>query len=435
MTRRIAEQILNPITAIALCLVCVVAKSDDFGNIEDYIAEYQRMAAFDGVVLIAEGDEIVWQMAFGAADYEQDQPMTTAARFRIASLSKQVTQAAIGRLVDDGKLTLESRLADFLPEFPNARKITIRHLLEHTAGIAHTNRLDWMDMSVAMTLDEIVAGLATEDLLFRPGIDSQYSNGGYALLAKVIEVASGTSYGDFVEKELSSKGYPSLGDEAANETIPNMATRYAPGPVYGERVRAQTYVTANRIGGGSLYANAEDVFRFFRDSYAGNLLSTETSLSIFEKPTDGDITITGRSPGALAQVYLDLENDLTVVTLSSNSAWPGTLNNDVVSLYRGETVELLPAARARATAPPHEMRTFAGKFRMQQFGWNVTIEADASGLVFVQDKTRTAFVRTTDENFHLPIYDWLCRFSAYNTEFECRQRSPDSEARFFFERT
>jgi len=434
MTRRIAEQIVIHATAIALCLSCVDAKSDSFGDIEDYIGEYQRMAAFDGVVLIAEGDEIIWQMAFGAASYELDQPMTTAARFRIASLSKQVTQAAIGRLVDAGKLTLQSRLADFLPDFPNARRITIRHLLEHTAGIAHTNRLDWMDMSVAMTLDEIITGLATEDLLFRPGIDSQYSNGGYALLAKVLEVASGTSYGDYVEKAFSLQGYPSLGDEAANESVPNMATRYAPGPVYGERVPAETYITANRIGGGSLYANAEDVFRFFRDSYGGGLLSAETSLSLFEKPADGDITITGRSPGALAQIYLDVENDLTVVTLSSNSAWPASLNDDVVSLYRGQTVKLLPATRARNTLPPHEMRTFAGKFRMQQFGWNVTIEADTSGLVFVQDKTRTAFVRTTDNNFHLPIYDWLCRFSAYNTEFECRQRSPDSEARFFFER-
>jgi len=127
------------------------------------------MAAYDGVVLIAEDDEIVWHEAFGSADYSQSLPMTTNTRFRIASLSKQVTQAAIGRLVDDGKLTLRSRLSDFLPDFPNARRITIKHLLDHTAGIAHTNRLDWMDMSVAMTLDEIVdemrrANEANEDV-------------------------------------------------------------------------------------------------------------------------------------------------------------------------------------------------------------------------------------------------------------------------------
>ena len=434
MTTGIAAKLLTRATAIALCLACVSAKTAGFREIQDYIASYQRMAAFDGVVLIAQGNEIVWQMAFGSADYENARPMSTVTRFRIASLSKQVTQAAIGRLADDGKLTLQSRLADFLPDFPNARRITVRHLLEHTAGIAHTNRLDWMDMSTAMTLDEIVAGLAGEDLQFTPGVDSQYSNGGYALLAKVIEVASGTSYGEFINREFASTGYPSIGDEAAHEAIPDMAKRYAPGPDYGHWVAAQTYITANRIGGGSLHATAEDIFRFFRDSYSGNLLSIDTSREIFEKPADGDITITGRSPGALAQIYLDFENDLTVVTLSSNSAWPGSLNDDVVALYRDEKVELLPARRAENALPPHELRTFAGNFRMQQFGWNVVIEPGSGDLIFIQGDLRTALVRTTDESFHLPIYDWLCRFSAYNTEFECRQRNIKSDARFFFER-
>lgn len=434
MSTSITRSALIRGAALALFLTCSGAQAQNLRQIEEYIGEYQRMAAFDGVVLIAEGDNITWQAAFGSADYERAQPMSTATRFRIASLSKQVTQAAIGRLVDQGKLTLQSRLADYLPDFPNARRITIRQLLDHTAGIAHTNRLEWMDMSTAMTLDEIVAGLAKEKLLFKPGIDSQYSNGGYALLARVIEAASDGSFHDFLEKEFAAGGYPSLGHENANETIPDMAKRYAPGPDYGQRVAAQTYITANRIGGGSLYGTAEDIFRFFRDSYTGRLLSTDTTREIFEKPADGDITITGRSPGALAQIYLDFENDLTVVTLSSNSAWPGSLNDDVVALYRGEKVELLPATRAKNTLPPRELQTFAGNFRMQQFGWDVVIEPGTTDLVFNQGGLSTALVRTTDGRFHLPIYDWLCRFSAYNTEFECRQRSTKSDARFFFER-
>ncbi|MGI9205623.1 MAG: serine hydrolase domain-containing protein [Woeseiaceae bacterium] len=430
----ITRKLLVHAAGALLCLSSLGAQADNYRNIENYLSEYQQMAAFDGVVLIAESGEVVWQKAFGFADYQDERPMGTASRFRIASLSKQVTQAAIGRLADDGKLTLRSRLADFLPDFPNARGITIRQLVEHTAGVAHTNRLDWMEMSNAMTLDEIVTGLASEALLFKPGLDTQYSNGGYALLAKVIEVASGMNYRDFIEQEFASAGYPSIGDEAAKETVPDMATRYAPGPEYGQRIAAQTYVTANRIGGGSLYANAEDIFRFFRDSFTGALLSTETTQNIFARPADGDITITGRSPGALAQIYLDFENDLIVVTLSSNSAWPGSLNDDIVSLYRGENVELLPAMRAENALAPHELNTFAGNFRMQQFGWDVVVEPHNADLIFKQGEISTAFVRTTDNLFHLPIYDWLCQFSAYNTEFECRQRSTKSDARFFFER-
>lgn len=421
----------------ALILALFVTRqtyANAFDDIAAYVAGYQKMAAYDGVILIAEGDEIVWNMAFGSADYSQSLPMTTNTRFRIASLSKQVTQAAIGRLVDDGKLTLQSRLSDFLPDFPNARRITIKHLLDHTAGIAHTNRLDWMDMTVAMTLDEIVEGLAGEELLFKPGIESRYSNGGYALLAKVIEVVSGTRYGTYIDDTFAKKGYPSIGDEAAQEIVPNMAERYAPGPIYGQRVEAGTYVTANRIGGGSLYANAGDVFLFFRDSYNGKLLQAETTAEIFEKPGDGDIQITGRSPGALAQITMNFEDGLTVVTLSSNSAWPASFNSDIVSLYRGEEAKLTPFNVVESTMPADDLQSFSGKYGMKQFGWTVSIEPFNGNLTFVQDGARTAFARTTDNEFHLPVYDWLCRFSAYNTEFVCRQRDPDADIRFLFER-
>lgn len=418
-----------------MCIApATTARSDNFETIEAYVADYERMAAFDGVVLIAEGDNIVWHRAFGSADYSQSLPMTTDTRFRIASLSKQVTQAAIGRLVDEGKLTLQSRLSDFLPDFPNARTMTIKHLLDHTAGIAHTNRLDWMDMSVAMTLDEIIDGLSNEDLLFRPGIDSQYSNGGYALLAKVIEVVSGSSFGDFIEQTFAVGDYPSLGDEATHAIVPNMAQRYAPGAVYGERVEAEVYVTANRIGGGSLYTNAEDLFRFFHDSYNGSLLEAETTAAIFEKPEDGDIQITGRSPGTLAQIYMNFDDDLSVVTLSSNSAWPASLNSDIVSLYRGEVADLTPFTVSETAMPVDELQSFSGEFGMKRFGWTVSIEPLDGSLIFVQNRIRTAFAPTTDNEFHLPIYDWLCRYSAYNTEFECRQRDPDADIRFLFER-
>jgi len=409
------------------------ASADTFADIEAYVNDYVEMAAYDGVVLIAEGDEIVWHKAFGFADYGNSKPMQTDTRFRIASLSKQITQAAIGRLVDDGKLQFQSRLSDFLPDFPDARRITIKHLLDHTAGIAHTNRLDWMSMSVPMSLDEIIERLADEELLFMPGIDSQYSNGGYALLAKVIEIVSGTSYGEFIEETFVDEKYSSIGHEAAFESVSNMAERYAPGPDYGVRVTAETYITANRIGGGSLYANAEDVFRFFRDSHSGKVLEPDATSVLFERPEDGDVQITGRSPGALAQIYMNFDDGLTVVTLSSNSAWPGSFNSDIVALYRGENPDLMPFQLA-PTMSRDDLQSFSGTFGMKQLGWTVNIEPHASSLVFVHGTTRTAFARTTDNEFHLPLYDWLCRYSAYNTEFVCRQRDRDAETRFLFER-
>jgi CubicO group peptidase (beta-lactamase class C family) len=416
-----------------LPLICA-ANDENFRAIEAYVGHYQEMAAFDGVVLIARGDKILWQKAFGLSDYCHGLPMTTGAVFRIASLSKQVTQAAIGRLIDQQKLSLDSTLAEFLPQFPNGSRITVKQLLEHSAGIAHTNRLDWMDMRSAMTLDEIIAGLADEGLLFQPGTDQRYSNGGYAILAKIIEVASGTSYDEFIAAEFTENGFPSLGHESAFEVVPGMAGRYAPGPKYGQRIDAELYVTANRIGGGSIYANAGDVFRFFRASYGGDLLSADTSQELFRPPDDGDTMITGRSPGALAQIYMDFAEDLTVVTLSSNSAWPGSFNPDIVSLYRGEDASLTGFTLDTTPMSDIDASAVVGDFIAQRFGWEISIVQDGGQLVFVQDQVRTAFARTTDGEFHLPIYDWLCRYGDYGMDFECRQRDPDAEIRFRFTR-
>ena len=419
------------------CIACGTSIANGekaIGAINAYVEAYRDMAAFDGVVIIADGGDIVFREAFGKADYIYDRAMAPDGVFRIGSLSKQVTQAAIGRLADRDALALDDTLADFLPDFPRASDITIRQLIDHTSGVAHTNRLTWMDMRLTYTLEEIVDQLGREPLLFEPGSDRQYSNGGYALLAAVVEVASGQAFAEFIDGEFAQQGFPSLGHEEAYAVVPGMVTRYAPGPTYGERVLADTYMSVNRIGGGSLYASPDDVLNFFRASFGGDLLSPEMTAALFEKPGDGDIQITGRSPGALAQVYLDFDDDLAVVTMSSNSAWPGSFNSDIVALYRGEDASLTEFSVNDAPMNDADRASITGDFVADRFGWEWTIVPHGDQFAVRRNELHTAFVRTTDGEFHVPIYDWLCQYSAYGTEFECRQRDPDADIRFRFTR-
>lgn len=406
------------------------ALRERFRAIEDYVRAYHEMAAFDGVVLIAEGDEIVYRKAFGQADYEFGVPMEADARFHIASLSKDITTAAIGRLVDRGLVSLDAALSDYLPEFPNAGKITILQLIEHRSGVPHTNNLAWMDMTEAMTLPEIVARLAEEPLDFAPGEKRRYSNGGYALLAAVIEAASQKSYGAFLREEFA--GYPSIGHKDAYEVVPGLAERYAPGPRYGERARATTYLVANRIGGGSLYANAEDLFRFFRDAYYGDLVSAETRAELFPLP-DGRAQVTGRAPGALAQLSFEPEGEVMLISLSSNSAWPASFNRDLLRLYLGEDVELAHFALAQGDRSGRQRR-IVGDYFNERFDWRISIELTEHGLVFVQDELRTALSPTAADEHHLPVYDWLCALSDNADILTCRQRDPDADIRFVFNR-
>ena len=242
------------------------------------------------------------------------------------------------------------------------------------------------------------------------------------------------SYADFLLQEFAER-YPSIGHEYAYEVVPFMAYRYAPAAKFGERVEATQYLVANRIGGGSVYAAAEDVYRFFRSTFSGEEMHQSIYEVLFSMPQDGDTRITGRSPGALAQVYYDINEDLTVVTLSSNSSWPGSFNSDITALYRGDTVVQTPVIFSDSTLLSlQELAAIPGTFEPERFSWTIKLERDGNHLVYIQDEMRTAFRKTKKGDFYLPIWDWLCSFNDGYQSFVCRQRDPSSESEFVFNR-
>ena len=98
-------------------------------RLDTLAALYEQLGIFNGVVLLAHGGEIVFGKAYGMANYELGVPNKPDSRFRVASLSKPITKIAIGRLEEAGKLSFETRLERFVPEYPHGGGITIQHLL------------------------------------------------------------------------------------------------------------------------------------------------------------------------------------------------------------------------------------------------------------------------------------------------------------------
>ena len=158
---------------------------------------------FMGAVLVARGDKILFKKAYGSANLEWNIPNTTTTRFRIASVTKQFTAAAILLLEERGKLKLEDPIKKYYPEAPAAwDKIALLNLLQHTSGIA--NYTEEPDMGSWMTQPNTPAGLVKrvrdKPLQFEPGAEMRYSNTGYVLLGIAIEKASGMSYAAFLKK-------------------------------------------------------------------------------------------------------------------------------------------------------------------------------------------------------------------------------------------
>src|SRR5437763_9412286 len=161
---------------------CQTATGPTSANqIEAYLQPFVESGNFTGAVFVSRHREIILRKAYGMANYELLVPNSPETRFHIASLSKPFTAAAILQLQEQGRLTLTDHLSRFLPDFPNADKITLDHLLTHTSGIPNVNDLPDYDAFARTphTLPGLVAKFAALPLEFEPGSDYDYSSSNY----------------------------------------------------------------------------------------------------------------------------------------------------------------------------------------------------------------------------------------------------------------
>src|SRR3569833_1060640 len=157
---------------------------------------------FSGVVVVAKDGKPLYKKAFGFADFENHLPNRLDTKFCIGSYSKVFTAAAIMKLQELGKLNISDKLNKYISDFPQADKITIIDLLQHTSGIKREQIDDDEASRKHYTTAEIIDSLKKYPLDFEPGTKQSYSNGGYAVLARIVEIASGKSYAKFLKENI-----------------------------------------------------------------------------------------------------------------------------------------------------------------------------------------------------------------------------------------
>jgi CubicO group peptidase (beta-lactamase class C family) len=177
------------------------AKAEHYGEFFDKLSSRQ---GFNGVVLIAEKNRIVFQKAYGYANLRTREELTNNDIFQLASVSKQFTAAAVMLLKEKGFLSYDEPVSRYMPEFPYP-DITIRHLLTHRAGLPEYRWfLDAVlpDKSMAVSNTDLMRYLQElkPGLNFKSGTRFLYSNTGYAVLAALIERISGIGFDTFMQK-------------------------------------------------------------------------------------------------------------------------------------------------------------------------------------------------------------------------------------------
>jgi CubicO group peptidase (beta-lactamase class C family) len=159
---------------------------------------------FSGALLIAKYGREIFAGAAGLADREHDVANTPDTRFRLGTMARMFTALAVLQLVQSGKIDLHAPLVRYVPDYPNvdvARRVSIHHLLTHSAGLGDAGgpRFNAQRQNL-QTLDDYIRVFGQDSLAFEPGTRSSTSNLGYIVLGKVIEAVSGQSYDEYLRQ-------------------------------------------------------------------------------------------------------------------------------------------------------------------------------------------------------------------------------------------
>ena len=362
--------------------------------VDGYVKPLIALDLFQGVVLIARGERVVLEKGYGFANVELGVRNTPTQVFRIASLSKPFTEVALGRLVEEKKLDLSDPLSRYFPQFPKGDSITLEMLRTHRAGIANLNSIPYDEESGRPnTLDSLVRRIAREPLAFAPGAKRRYSNGGYALLAYVIEKASGRPYEDYLRQSvLDPLGLRDTRHESDPMVVRGRAYGYTVSPEErGALVVAPFQQMATKTGGGSLVSTARDLHRFLRAMYGDNAIRAATWRTLF--PPDSVYGFQGRCPGFNVYMGRDFKHDVDVVVLCNNYAagMVGDVGADFLALARGAAVEP-PRWRADVQIDSLKAAAFAGTYRppagaLPYGDGPVSVRWHRGGLVLYLDTT------------------------------------------------
>ncbi|MGN0589837.1 MAG: serine hydrolase domain-containing protein [Ruminiclostridium sp.] len=257
----------------------------DYTDYAAKVEDYLDRCSYSGSVLVAKGDEIIYAGGFGYADEKTGAICTAKDTFEMGSISKQMTAAAILKLCERGKLSLDDKLEKYFPEFEKGKDIKLRNLLNMQSGLydyiddAHKFfPADFVDEYLrradADNEDEpdferefLLPYLYEAPLKSAPESDFYYCNTDYYLLGLIIEYVSGKSYQDFIKEEI----FVPCGMETANNGFMETTARgyYHNGTTLSMR-------TSTALGCGSVNGSVYDLYDWMRSLYGGRVISEES---------------------------------------------------------------------------------------------------------------------------------------------------------------
>ncbi len=247
---------------------------------DDWISSRKSVGV---AIAIAQGPNVVYASGFGVQRLPSGPPVTAETPFRIGSVTKHFTAAAILRLAEQGRLSLRDRLSKYFPTFPDADNVTLYELLTHTSGIHnYTDALPLAGLTFmrAHTTAQWVDHIARQRPLydFPPGTAWHYTNSGYFLLGAIVERLSGEPLGVYLRDQFFAPlGMSETAIDDGSDTAPGRAVGYAHAP-WSNRwfVRPLPISLTNAGGAGALRSSAMDLVNWMQALMSGHVVDARS---------------------------------------------------------------------------------------------------------------------------------------------------------------
>ncbi|HSF48440.1 MAG TPA: serine hydrolase domain-containing protein, partial [Burkholderiales bacterium] len=281
-------RIMPLVIAIAWLLAAQpsVLAQDKASKIDELMKVYNGYRQFNGAVLVAENGKIIFKKGYGMANMEWNIPVETDTKFRLGSITKQFTSMLILQLVHEGKIKLEGKLTDYLPDYrkDTGDRITIHQLLNHTSGIPSYTGLPNFSQEISRNpynVSDFVKKYASGDLEFEPGTKFKYNNSGYFLLGAIVERVTGKPYEQALkERILDPLGMKNTGYDRHATILAKRAAAYEKRP--DGYINAPYLDMSLPYAAGSLYSTVEDLYLWDQALYTDKLLSAQLKELMFK---------------------------------------------------------------------------------------------------------------------------------------------------------
>ncbi|MEK6301591.1 MAG: serine hydrolase [Acidobacteriota bacterium] len=368
--------------ALLLLLVTSTAAQDLTPKFDEYLNALINQGRFTGSVLVALDGKVVFSKGYGLANIEFDAPNTPETKFRLGSVTKQFTAAAILLLQERGKLSVQDPICKYVDNCPSAwSDVTIHHLLSHTAGVPNfTSFFDYVPkMMMPVTAPDMIARFKDKPLDFKPGEKWNYSNSGYFLLGYVVEKAAGESYETFLQKnvfdplKMTSTGY-----DHHDTILKKRATGYS---LAKEKTVNSKFIDMTQpFAAGALYSTVGDLFLWNEALYSGKLLSPKSGeammtpvknnygygLGVDTKFNHKMISHGGGINGFSTSLARFPDQKVTIVVLRNadyGAPGPGKISQDLAAILLGEKYEI-PVATVEVKVDPKIFDAYTGKYQL-----------------------------------------------------------------------